>query len=55
LKEILLANYGFQGVEMHVLSQIGLFSCFEEAHVSLKRKPSKIEAEVSSILFPCEN
>jgi hypothetical protein len=32
-----------------------LFSFSEETHVSLEGKPSVLEAEASSTLFPCEN
>jgi hypothetical protein len=55
LKGILPANHSFQGGERLISLQIGLFSKFEEIHVSLERKPSVFEAGAYSTLFPCEN
>jgi hypothetical protein len=37
----------FQGGDRLCFLQIGLFSRVEEAHVSLERKPSVLEAEAS--------
>jgi hypothetical protein len=37
---------------MHILFQIDLFSWIEETHVSLERKPSKLEGGASSTLLP---
>jgi hypothetical protein len=43
LKGILPSQKGFQGGEMQMLFQIGLFRLIEETHVSLEIKPSKLE------------
>jgi hypothetical protein len=48
-------NEGFQGGNVMNLFQIILFSSAEEKNLSLKRKPSKLEAGASSTLFPCKN
>jgi hypothetical protein len=55
LKGILPANKNFQGGERLILFQIGLFCLLEEIHISLKRKPSVLEAETSNTLFTSEN
>jgi hypothetical protein len=51
LKAILPANPIFPGGVRLFLFQIGLFSYLEEAHISLKGKPSVLEAGSSSTLF----
>jgi hypothetical protein len=43
LKEILPVDKNFQGGEVLLLLNIGLFSEIEETHVSLERKPSVLE------------
>jgi hypothetical protein len=53
LKGILPGNKNFQDGEKLILLPIGLFSCVEETHVSLQRKPPMLEATASSILCPC--
>jgi hypothetical protein len=55
LKGIMPVNEGFQGGNVTNLFQIILFSSAEEKNLSLKRKPSKLEAGASSTLFPCKN
>jgi hypothetical protein len=55
LKGILHANQRFQGKERVILLQIGLFSRVDKTHVSLKRKPSMLQAAAFSTWFVCEN
>jgi hypothetical protein len=55
LKGVLHANHGFQGGKGLILFQIVIFIFIEETHVSLQRKPSRLEAAAFSALFPYEN
>jgi hypothetical protein len=55
LKGILPAYHCFLGGEMLILFKIVLFSKVEETQVSLKRKPSVLEAEAFGLLFPFDN
>jgi hypothetical protein len=48
LKRILPACLGSKGGEIHIILQV------KEKHVFLKRKPPKLEAGVSSTMFPYE-
>jgi hypothetical protein len=54
-KEYCLQNQSFQGGEKLILIEIGLFSCVEEIHVSLERKPLYWVAGACSTLLHCEN
>jgi hypothetical protein len=55
VKGILQENGSFQGRDRHCLLHIGLFTLVEATHVSLKRKPSVLEAAVSVSLSPSDN
>jgi hypothetical protein len=55
MKRIFPAKDSFQGGIRLMLLQIGLFTRVEETYVSLKRKPSVLEADASRTLFPCQN
>jgi hypothetical protein len=55
LKGIPPATYVFQGRDSLIWFKVGLFSWFEERHVSLKRKPCVLETGESSTFFPSEN
>jgi hypothetical protein len=46
------ASHRFEGGNRFCLIKTGLFSCVEEIHVSLQRKPSVKEAGVFSTFFP---